>query len=61
MIEIKTKGMHCKSCEILVKESLEEEMALNVNADYKTGIVKFTNLELKKAIKIIKEEGYEVI
>lgn len=64
-IEIKTKGMHCTSCEMLLKDSLEElEGVSNIEASSKTGIVSVdfdeTKITENKIIKTIKQEGYEV-
>lgn len=64
-IKIKTKGMHCASCEMLVKDSLEELDGVSaVNADFKSGIVSvdFDESKVKpEAIKaVISSEGYEI-
>tara|TARA_Y100000310_G_scaffold321029_1_gene378110 strand:- start:5812 stop:6015 length:204 start_codon:yes stop_codon:yes gene_type:complete len=63
-IEIKTKGMHCTSCEILVKDSLMEAGVDKVEASYKSGIISvdFDENKISKEdiIKIIKLEGYEI-
>jgi len=60
---IKTKGMHCHSCEILLQDALEEINGVEkAKADYKTGIVEVEFDENKvtkdKIIEIIKSEGY---
>ena len=60
MITLNVDGMHCKSCEMLVGDELEENGATNVVVDHKKGIVKFDNMEKDKAIEIIKKEGYKV-
>lgn len=65
-IKIKTKGMHCKSCEMLIKEALEEQEGINkVEASYKSGIVSvnFDNRKIteKDIIDLIRLEGYETI
>jgi len=44
-IELQIKGMHCKSCEMLIKEALEEYAGVSkvdISADFsaKTGIAK---------------------
>ncbi|MEE9525797.1 MAG: heavy-metal-associated domain-containing protein [Candidatus Woesearchaeota archaeon] len=64
-IKIKTKGMHCSSCEMLVKDSLEDlEGIEKAEADFKSGII---NVEFDEAkvsedniLQIIKSEGYEI-
>lgn len=64
-IKIKTNGMHCTSCEMLIKDALEEvEGVSKAEAAHKTGIVsvEFNEKKVKKSdlIKIIKLEGYQV-
>ncbi len=63
--KIKTKGMHCPSCEMLVKDSLEElEGVKKVEASFKTGIISVDFDENKATekdiIQIIKQEGYDI-
>ena len=59
--ELKVNGMHCKSCEILIKDSLND---INVEAEvnHKNGIVKLKFDEkivsLDKIKKVVKECGY---
>ena len=62
---IKTNGMHCKSCEMLIQDALEELDGIqSAKADNTAGIVivEFdpakTSLELIKSA--IKKQGYEV-
>lgn len=57
---MKVKGMHCKSCEMLIADALEEAGATNISADHKTGTVTFKGITDTKAKNIIKKEGYEV-
>lgn len=64
-IKLKTKGMHCPSCEILVKDSLEDLKGVNnAKAEHKSGIVEVDFDESKtdknKIKSIIEKEGYEV-
>ncbi len=64
-ILIKTKGMHCQSCETLIKDALQEMGGVNfAEADFKKGTVKVSFNESKIGpvlIKeIIKKEGYRV-
>jgi hypothetical protein len=40
---------------------IEDEGATEVTADHKTGIISFNNLEEKRAVQIIRSEGYEVL
>jgi len=61
---LNVKGMHCKSCILLVKEALEEIGASNINIklDEKNQVGKlyyeFEGNE-SKIISAIKKEGYE--
>jgi copper chaperone CopZ len=58
-------GMHCKSCEMLIKDVLEEQKGVrSVHASFKEGTVKVSYNEQvisDSAIKtFIKNEGYKV-
>jgi copper chaperone CopZ len=64
-IKLKTEGMHCTSCEALVKDSLEELDGINkVDVSYQSGIVDvdFDEKEInrKKIIEVIEKEGYKI-
>ncbi|MBR9691590.1 heavy-metal-associated domain-containing protein [Candidatus Woesearchaeota archaeon] len=64
-IKIKTKGMHCSSCEMLVKDSLEElDGVEKAEANFKSGIIGVNFDENKvtesNILKIIKSEGYKI-
>ena len=64
-LKIKTKGMHCPSCEMLVKDFLEDlDGVIKVEASHKYGIilVKFDEKKINesKIKNVIKEEGYEI-
>ncbi len=64
-IKIKTTGMHCSSCEMLVVDALEDlDGVVKASASHKTGIIsvdfdesKVGNNEIRKTIK---SEGYGV-
>ena len=61
-IKIKTRGMHCSSCEISIKDLLEEQCGVNkVEASYKSGIISinFDNNKIneKDIIELIKLGG----
>jgi copper chaperone CopZ len=63
-IKIKTSGMHCQSCEKLVKIALEEIPGINkVESSFKLGIVSVDFDEKKtnptQIKSMIKKEGYE--
>ncbi len=59
---LKVKGMHCRSCEMIIAEALEEAGAGSVAASHAKGevTVDFGSLDEQRVRKIIKEEGYEV-
>lgn len=61
---LKVKGMHCKSCEILIKEELEELEGVQATPDYEKEIISIefdgTHKTLEKIKQKIKEEGYKV-
>jgi copper chaperone CopZ len=64
-VKIKTSGMHCPSCEMLIKDSLEELDGVDkAEASYKSGIVSvdFDSKRVTKEdiVEIINNEGYEV-
>ena len=64
-IKINVKGMHCPSCEMLIKESLEETAGVkNAELSHKneTATVTYdeTKISEKEIKKIIQEEGYKV-
>lgn len=63
--EFRIKGIHCKSCEMLIKDALGEFPGIKeINLSYKTGILKVSfdesQLSKEKIIETIKKEGYEV-
>ncbi len=60
------KGMHCKSCEMIIKDSLEETDGIkSVTASAKDNLVEveFDEKKIPKdlIISIIEKEGYSVI
>ena len=63
-ITLNVKGMHCPSCEILLKDSLEElEGVSNAKADSKSGIVEVdfdeSKTDIDKIKSVIIKEGYK--
>jgi copper chaperone CopZ len=63
--KIQVKGMHCRSCEALLTESIGEiQVVKKVNVDYKNGTVEVDFEEKKINIGMIKtiimKEGYDV-
>lgn len=64
-MKFNVKGMHCKSCEIILKEELEElDGIIDVQASHKKNevFVKFDKTKINEEIikKTIKKEGYEI-
>jgi len=63
--EFEVKGMHCKSCEYLIKEGLLEKNGVSeVNASAADGKIKISFDENKiselKIKETIREKGYKV-
>ena len=62
-LTLKIKGMHCKSCEILIQDSLEE-LGVKSKADHKKGAVEveFDNNKISqdKIKQAIEKEGYKI-
>lgn len=61
---IKVSGMHCKSCEILLEDSISEINGAKVlSADHKSGTIKIV-LEKESLMqdvkKAVEKEGYKV-
>lgn len=63
-VTIQVKGMHCKSCETLLTDVLEEIPGTKVlSADYQKGILvaQFqSDPPVEKIKQVIKNEGYDV-
>jgi len=64
-IILNVEGMHCSSCEILIKDSLEESNGVNnVEVSHKDGTVNVSFDESKTDEELIKtiiaKEGYNV-
>ncbi|MBI2662833.1 heavy-metal-associated domain-containing protein [Candidatus Woesearchaeota archaeon] len=62
-IQLNVKGMHCKSCEVLIQDALEE-VGAKATVDSKAGkaVVDYDGkkLSIEKIKQIIKREGYTV-
>ena len=63
-LNLKVEGMHCKSCEVIITEELEEAGAKDVKVSFSKGTVAATidekNLSEKKVKQMIEKEGYKV-
>ena len=61
---IQVKGMHCRSCEIMLTESIEETGTKVVSANHAKGeiVVDFKDekKEMGNVKKAIEKEGYQV-
>ena len=62
---IEVKGIHCKSCNMLVTDALQElgasQISIKLDEKNKIGKVSFDFLgDKKKAIETIEKEGYKV-
>jgi len=60
------QGMHCKSCETLIKDALEEELkgikSIKISAAKGDAVIEYDEKEtsLDEIKKVIKGEGYKV-
>jgi len=56
------KGLHCRSCEILIKDRLHDELkADNVEISHKTGLLSFSTekkIDAEKLNNLFKDDGY---
>jgi sulfite exporter TauE/SafE/copper chaperone CopZ len=64
--KLNIKGLHCLSCEIIIKDSLSALPELSsIKVDYKNGTLEFEtsveNYDLASVTKIIKKHGYEIV
>lgn len=60
---LKIKGMHCKSCEILLSESIEEAGVKVLSSNYEKGeiIVELpTESKISEIKKAVEKEGYSL-
>lgn len=63
-LNLKVEGMHCKSCETLLTEELQDAGAKDIKISFTKGTVSATVDEKKlsesKVKQIIEKEGYKV-
>ncbi len=63
-LTLKVEGMHCKSCETLLTEELEDAGAKNIQVSASKGSVILTidekTITEKKVKQIIEKEGYKI-
>lgn len=64
-MKLKISGMHCKSCEMLIRDILEDEEIDVLNISEKTGILEFNSKDkisdIIKIKKLLLENKYKVI
>lgn len=64
-IIMKIKGMHCPSCEILLKDEFEEIGVKSASIDHKKGraIIEFdeSKIKIEQLKKIVTAEDYSVL
>jgi copper chaperone CopZ len=61
VFNLKVKGMHCKSCEMLITDSLEEAGARNIKVSHKTGLLSLeSDLPFGRIKELVIKEGYGV-
>jgi copper chaperone CopZ len=63
-VNLTVKGMHCKSCKMLVEDALEEGGMKNIKVDLnekeQIGKISFDG-DKEKAKTLIEDEGYKVV
>jgi copper chaperone CopZ len=64
-VKLKVKGMHCKSCEMLIKDILDDEDVKVISISYETGDLEISynenDIDIEEIKKVLAEEGHEVI
>lgn len=64
-MKLKISGMHCKACEMLIRDILEDERIEVLNISEKSGILEFNydpkKHDLKKVKKELLENNYKVV
>ena len=60
MPKVKVKGMHCKSCEMLIADGLVEAGAEKVEVSESKGFASAEGISEEEMKKVIKAEGYGV-
>jgi copper chaperone CopZ len=62
MAELHVEGMHCKHCEMLVREELKARGAKDVHADAQSGLVTFKgDLTEEQAKEAVVAAGFSVV
>ena len=65
MTTLTVMGMHCKSCVMLIQDSLEDlgvtKIKIELDEKKQIGKVSFEYKNTKKVVEAIEKEGYKVI
>ena len=60
--KLKVEGMHCKSCEMLIKDILEDEEVEVISINHKTGNMEISydenSVDFEEIKEILAEEGH---
>jgi copper chaperone CopZ len=63
--KLKVKGMHCPSCEMLIKDILEDENVEVISVNHKTGDLEVSynesDVDFEEIKRVLAEEGHEII
>ena len=62
-MNLKIKGMHCKSCKMLIEDALDDlGVKSNVDNEKGTAVIEFdeSKITLEEIEKVIVKEGYQV-
>ncbi len=63
-VKLSVKGMHCRSCEMLINDSLKDLGANSASSSHKSGVVEvdynIDKLSLDLIKEAIKKAGYDV-
>lgn len=63
--KLKVKGMHCPSCEMLIKDILEDENVEVILVNHKTGDLEVSynenDVDFEEIKRVLAEEGHEII
>ena len=64
-ISLRIKGMHCRSCKMLVEEALQDigakDISITIDEKKQIGTASFFHNDTAKAKEAIKKEGFQVM
>lgn len=65
IMKLKVKGMHCKACEMLIKDILGDENIIVINISSEKGFLEIESKdkqsELKNIRKLLAQNNYSII